>query len=143
MNHNDRFKCIVAGGRDFADYEHLKATLNLILCRKTNLEIVSGGANGADKLGERWAKENGHGIKIFPADWKMFGRFAGPFRNEEMAKYADGCIVFWDGKSRGTKSMIKFAKQYKLKLHIESYIDLPNSEQSAQECDATGDASSN
>jgi hypothetical protein len=51
--HDKRFRCIVAGSRGFNDYEHLKATLNLYLCLKTNLEVVSGGASGADKLGEK------------------------------------------------------------------------------------------
>jgi hypothetical protein len=120
-HHDKRFKCIVAGGRSFDDYEHLKATLDLYLCLKTNIEIVSGGASGADKLGERWANEKGIDIKLFPADWDTYGRAAGPIRNEEMAKYADACIVFWDGKSKGTLSMIESAKRYKLKLVIESY----------------------
>lgn len=62
------FRCIVAGSRSFNDYEFLKATLNLLLCiREQNhkIEIVSGGALGADKLGERWAKEKGHYIQRF------------------------------------------------------------------------------
>ncbi|UNY48937.1 hypothetical protein P9294_gp222 [Bacillus phage FADO] len=28
-----------------------------------------------------------------------------------MAKYADACVVFWDGKSRGTKHMIDLAEK--------------------------------
>ena len=35
-----------------------------------------------------------------------------------MAKEADACIVFWDGKSTGTKNMIDLAKKYKLKLRV-------------------------
>ena len=38
--------------------------------------------------------------------------------NETMAKEADACIVFWDGKSTGTKNMIDLAKKYKLKLRV-------------------------
>lgn len=32
-------------------------------------------------------------------------------RNRQMAEVCDYVICFWDGKSRGTKSMIEFAKQ--------------------------------
>lgn len=113
------FKCIVAGSRSFNDYDYLKSVLNLLLCLKKNLEIVSGGADGADKLGEQYAKEKGCKLKIFPADWNKHGKSAGPIRNEEMAKYADACIVFWDGKSKGTDSMIKLAKRHNLRLVVE------------------------
>ena len=49
--------------------------------------------------------------------WKL----AGLHRNELMAKEADACIVFWDGKSTGTKNMIDLAKKYKLKLRVINY----------------------
>lgn len=115
------FKCIIAGGREFDDYELLKTVCNMMLCLKNDVEIVYGGANGADKLGKEYAEEKGYSVKPFPANWTLHGKAAGPIRNEEMAQYADGCIVFWDGKSKGTKSMIDFANKYKLKLHIEYY----------------------
>jgi hypothetical protein len=126
------FRCIVAGSRTFDDYEHLEATLNLLLCLKDKVQIVSGGANGADKLGERYAKENGHEFKLFPADWDKHGKAAGPIRNEEMAKNADGCVVFWDGKSKGTKNMIDVAKRYNLKLHIEPMLNRITERKDAQ-----------
>lgn len=68
-------------------------------------EIVSGGASGIDALGEAWATRRQIRVKRFPADWKKHGRAAGPIRNREMARYADGALVLWDGKSRGSKNM--------------------------------------
>lgn len=38
-----------------------------------------------------------------------------------MAKYADAAIIFWDGKSHGTKSMIKLSKKQQLMLHVHKY----------------------
>jgi len=106
------FKVIVAGGRYFNDYELLKNKLDYILQNKLpNVEIVSGTAKGADTLGERYAKENNLGIHRKPADWDTFGKSAGYRRNAEMADYSDGCVCFWDGKSRGTKHMIDLAKR--------------------------------
>lgn len=119
------FRVIVAGSRTFYDYEFLKARLDRILSHITEpIEIVSGGARGADHLGERYAEERGYRVKLFPAQWSKHGRKAGPIRNEEMAKYVapnGGLIAFWDGISRGTKHMIDTAKQYNLKVRVIIY----------------------
>ena len=111
-------KLIVAGGRDFSDKEKLYFELDSI---EGITEIVSGNAKGADELGEKYAKERGIPVKLFPADWTKHGRAAGPIRNEEMAKYADALIAFWDGKSRGTKSMINLARENNLNVMIVNY----------------------
>lgn len=69
-------------------------------------EIVSGRAKGADTAGEEFAKEYHKVITPFPANWKKYGKAAGPIRNAEMADYADEALIIWDGKSTGSKSMI-------------------------------------
>jgi len=114
-------KVIIAGGRDFSDYDNLCQVCNKILSEQTNIEIVSGVASGADKLGERFAFDNGYPIKQFPADWDKFGKSAGYKRNAEMAEYADALIAFWDGKSKGTKHMIDLANDAKLKVRISYF----------------------
>lgn len=116
------FKVIVAGTRTFKDYDYLKETLDKILSKRLpNVEIVSGTAVGADKLGEQYAKEHNLNIKQFPADWNSYGKSAGPRRNKQMAEYADACVVFWDGKSKGTKSMIQFATELGLPIRVVHY----------------------
>jgi len=112
-------KVIVAGSRDFNDYETLKTVCDFMLSRQDEVEIVSGTARGADLLGERYAKEKGYSIKQFTPDWSK-GKSAGYIRNEEMAKYGDALIAFWDGKSKGTEHMINLAKKHglKVKIHI-------------------------
>jgi hypothetical protein len=77
----------------------------------TVTEVVSGCAHGADKLGERWAASLKIPVARFPADWDTHGKRAGFIRNSEMAEYADACIVFWNGTSKGTKHMIDIAKR--------------------------------
>lgn len=115
-------KIIVAGGRDFSDYELLKEKLDeLIGENKEDLEIVSGMARGADTLGVQYANERGYKIKKFPAQWDKHGKSAGYIRNEEMAKYGDTCICFWDGKSKGTKHMIDLSNKYNLNTKIIGY----------------------
>lgn len=115
-------KVVVAGGRDFDDYNLLKETLDHLLQKRLpDVEIVSGAARGADSLGERYAKENNLSVHRRPADWDRYGKSAGYRRNAEMAKYADACICFWDGKSRGTKHMIDLAEKEGLKVRVINY----------------------
>lgn len=114
-------RIIIAGCRDFNDYEKLKSETNIVLRFydiKTEITIVSGGCTGADNLGERYAKEYGIPLEIHPAEWDKFGNAAGPIRNEEMIKESDAVLCFWDGKSHGTLSLISLAKKYKKPLKI-------------------------
>lgn len=60
-------KVIVAGGRDFDNYNYLCKTLNNL--NFIISEIVCGCARGADSLGERYAKENNISVKYFSANW--------------------------------------------------------------------------
>ena len=113
-------KVIIAGSRDFNDYETLKKVCDFMLSRQDEVEIVSGTARGADQLGERYAREMGYPIKQFPADWSK-GKSAGYLRNEDMAKYGDALIAFWDGSSKGTEHMINLAKKRGLKVKVHKF----------------------
>ena len=120
-------RIIVAGGRDFTDYALLSQTLDAVLEKYIfyEVQIVSGCCRGADALGEQYAKEHGIPVKRFPADWLAYGKAAGPSRNRKMAEYAsegNGMLVaFWDGKSRGTASMIRLAEKYGLQIKTITY----------------------
>ena len=123
----DQARIIVAGGRDFTDYALLSETLDVILERYTlhEVQIVSGCCRGADALGEQYAREHGIPVVRFPADWQAYGKAAGPIRNRKMAEYAAECdgmlVAFWDGKSRGTASMIRLAEKYGLRIKTITY----------------------
>lgn len=115
-------KVIVAGTRTFDDYNLLRDKLDkLLVLLNGNIEIVSGGAKGADTLGEKYAKMKGYRLTRKEADWETNGKSAGYIRNEEMAKYADKCVVFWDGESKGTKHMIDLAKKNGLEVRVIRY----------------------
>jgi hypothetical protein len=103
-------KLAIIGSRDFGDYKLLCETLSPYL-PKINL-VVSGGARGADKLGERWAKENNIQTLIFYANWDKHGKAAGFIRNEDIIKNCDCVIAFWDGKSKGTSHSLSLAKKF-------------------------------
>lgn len=124
MGTTNVFKVIIAGGRDFNDYNLLKTKVDRILFNKKlthKICILSGKARGADSLGERYAKENSLEILEFPADWETFGKRAGVKRNAEMANEADALIAFWDGVSQGTKHMIDIATKKGLLVRTIRY----------------------
>lgn len=118
-------KVIIAGTRDFNDYAFLKKNVDYFLQginpNNEEIEIVSGNARGADKLGERYAKEHNLPVKLFPANWDKYGKRAGYLRNQEMANYSDVLIAFWDEKSKGTKHMIDIAKKQGLTVIVVGY----------------------
>lgn len=114
-------KIIIAGGRDFDDYQTLCRVCDHMLQNQKIIEIVSGTARGADSLGERYAKEHGYPIKKFPAEWSIYQKAAGYIRNKKMAEYSDALIAFWDGRSKGTGHMIDLAKTRGLKVKIHFY----------------------
>lgn len=134
-------RVIIAGSRLFDDFRYLESKCHTVfhsLSKEnilsghikediSNMEIISGTAKGADKLGEIFAVKHNIKIKRFPADWNTYGKRAGYIRNEQMAKYAISddnygvLIAFWDGESRGTKHMINLANKHGLKVYVFNY----------------------
>ena len=115
-------RVVIAGCRDYENYEQAKEFIDICLSnvRKENeIIIVSGGARGADAIGERYAKENGFAVEKYPADWEKYGKSAGPIRNKQMAEISDYVICFWNEKSKGTKSMIDYAKKLNKPVKIK------------------------
>lgn len=116
-----KMKVIIAGGRDFNDFNLLCEKCDKILSRQTDIEIVSGRAKGADQLGEKYARLRGYPIKMLPANWNLHGKQAGYIRNVEMAEYSDALIAFWNQESKGTEHMIDVARERNLLIRIILY----------------------
>lgn len=130
-----KVRIIVAGGRDFADYNLLFNSLMDVLTdleetntveNKSQIEFISGTCRGADVLGEQFAYNFEYSVKRFPAKWDELGKRAGYVRNCDMAKYASGAdigilVAFWDGISKGTRNMIDIAKRYGLGVKVVKY----------------------
>lgn len=119
-------RIIVAGSRGYNDYKQLESVLQKFINENPNRRfvIISGTANGADKLGERFGTEHGIEVRRFPAEWNKYGKRAGYLRNLQMLEYAmkaDGeavLMAFWDGKSKGTKHMITSAKKAGITVNV-------------------------
>ena len=118
-------RVVIAGCRDYGNYDEAKTYIDFCLSdirKKYEIVILSGGARGADAIGEQYAKENGFKIEKYPAAWETYGKSAGPRRNKQMAEACDFVICFWDGQSRGTGSMLEFAKQYNKPFRIKRIL---------------------
>jgi hypothetical protein len=116
-------KLIIAGGRDFTDYQTLLYAFTNFLHKqpKENITIISGMARGADSLGIQIAINMGLRLIEMPAEWDKYGKSAGYRRNEEMAKIATHALIAWDGKSKGTGHMIDLAKKHNLVIKQIDY----------------------
>lgn len=120
----NEFKLIVAGGRDFEDYDLLSLVLYSLAdhaLADKDISIISGKAKGADELAMIFAKEHGILCHTYPADWDMHGNKAGYIRNKQMGEFSDGLLAFWDGQSKGTHHMIKTMEDQNKWVHVVNY----------------------
>ncbi|MBR2293592.1 MAG: hypothetical protein IKA44_04735 [Clostridia bacterium] len=74
-------------------------------------EIVSGGVVGADTCAADYAKENGIMLTVFLPEYERYGRAAPIVRNKAIVDYVDQILAFWDGRSKGTQSVIRYAEK--------------------------------
>ena len=115
------FKVVVAASEAFNDYELLKQRLDFYLQNKTDIMIISGGVKGADGLGVRYALEKGYILKQVDTEKDRYGELAEAKRNERISKEADACIIFWDGLSLGTASLIENARKYHVPIKVVNF----------------------
>ena len=114
-------RVIVAGGRDVDALPQLPEVMEQYFDPKNDILVNGGCPTGVDAIALHYAV-NRHAVhQVFHADWDTHGKAAGPIRNREMAANADVLIAFWDGKSRGTKSMIDEALRHQLEVHVYFY----------------------
>lgn len=121
---SEPIRLCIAGSRTFDDYNQLVLEAKTFIVEEIktrNIIIVSGTARGADSLGEDFGKQFGMTIEEYPADWDQFGKSAGYIRNKEMAQVSDYALIFWDGKSKGTKHMIDLCNAFNVKIKIITY----------------------
>jgi hypothetical protein len=117
-------RIIVCGSRSWRDYETIRRVLSDLLDTRGLFTLVHGACpTGADSIARAW----GVGVvplEPHPADWKSLGNAAGPARNEAMAAAGAALLLaFWDGRSRGTKDMIRRAVAHGIPVRIVAPID--------------------
>lgn len=110
----------IVGSRDFHNYDVLETEVINFICSLSEdiVEIISGGAQGADTLAYRFAKENSIPIRVIFPNWTKHGKTAGMIRNLDIIKNCDYVMAFWDYKSRGTAHSIKVARDLNIPVKI-------------------------
>lgn len=101
----------IIGSRTFDNYLLMKKVIKEYFSVSSITKIVSGGAIGADTLGEKFADEFNIPKIIYIPDWARYGKQAGFIRNELIVKAADFIFCFWDNKSNGTRHSIELCKK--------------------------------
>ena len=105
-------KLLIAGSRTICDFD-----LSPYISDDIDV-IISGGAKGIDTIAEMYADKNKLSKLIIRTKYEKFGRSAPIKRNEEMVILSDKVLVIWDGKSKGTKHTIDFAKKHGKEIQI-------------------------
>ena len=81
-------------------------------------EIVSGGARGIDQCARRYAHKCGLKYVEFLPEYDKYSKAAPVIRNRSIVDYADEVIAFWDGRSKGTKSVIDYCDKIGKKIVV-------------------------
>lgn len=119
-------RVIVCGGRDYGknpdgsendvEMDFLFDFLADLLKKYPDLVIIQGEAPGADRLAKSWANFVKVPVVSFPADWKTYGKLAGPIRNLQMIQEGNAGLVVAFRGGAGTRNMIKQAMQYGIEV---------------------------
>lgn len=127
-------RVLVCGGRDYGDYLRLKDILDDVAREysihynpddnwlPTDITIISGKAKGADQMAIDWAVVNYASFEEYPAQWEIYGRRAGPIRNQQMLEEGKPDLVIAFPGGTGTAHMVKISKKAGIPVR-EVYYD--------------------
>lgn len=94
--------------------------------------VIHGAAAGIDSIAEQAAGRLSIPTSVFPADWKQYGKSAGPIRNEEMLRFLrrrmddghTGLVLAFHPNidaSKGTRHMTGIAKRAGIPVHLYAH----------------------
>ena len=113
-------KLAIIGSRSFKNKKYKDESLKSLQDEYIFDIVVSGGANGADAMGEQWANKQKIPTNIFYPDFKN-RKHAYHFRNRQIVEQSDVVVAFWDGSSTGTKYTMSYAKKIGKKVVVFKY----------------------
>lgn len=110
-------KILVCGSR----FWKKRRPIELALMKAKPDLVIHGESRGADKIAGDIAHAMGIVVCGVPADWKKFGKKAGPIRNQFMLDLnPDEVIAFHSDieNSKGTKDMVERARKKNIPVKI-------------------------
>ena len=111
-------RVLVCGGRDYPDQAKVNSVLTPLLEQFPDLEIIEGGATGADLLAKNWAHAKNVPVQTFPANWKLYGKRAGYIRNVQMLEEGQPDMVIAFPGGPGTGMMVNLADKANVSVRI-------------------------
>lgn len=112
-------KVLVCGDREGFDRRRMIERLAKL---PKGTVIINGCCRGVDQMADRIARLLGFGVERYPAEWKRFGRAAGPVRNKQMLAEGQPDLVLafhhHYERSRGTKNMVKQSREWGVEVEI-------------------------
>jgi YspA, cpYpsA-related SLOG family len=106
-------RVLVCGSHRYCDVDFLTTVLDDFHTLHSITTLIHGNAEKTDKAAGTCAIYKGIPVLSFPAQWKTYGKVAGPIRNLQMLEEGkpDFVIAFPIGDP-GTANMIKQAEEY-------------------------------
>lgn len=109
-------RLLVCGGRSYGYKENGNKDMDVfregakLIQSYCPTVIIHGGARGADEIAAFAADKYSIPVMRFKADWKRWGRRAGPIRNHDMLETGEPDRVLFFPGGRGTEDMVNRAK---------------------------------
>ncbi len=121
-------KVLVCGSRDWWPTELIDNALDYI-AKDDDIIVIHGCSTGVDSQASRWAAANRVVEWRFPARWSVFGKAAGPVRNQQMLDYGQPDLVLALAKptlatSRGTANMVSIARKAGIETRVVEWASL-------------------
>ena len=85
---------------------------------KSTTLILSGAANGVDRMARAFAQQHHIPIHEVLPDYGRYGKAAPLRRNDAIIDAADYVLALWDGKSRGTAYVIDRCRRLHKPLRV-------------------------
>lgn len=103
----------IVGSRNMNNHELFNQTMQeFISTYGVPSLVISGGADGADSLGEKWARKMNIPLTIYYPEWTKYGKAAGILRNTDIVQNCTHMIAFPSSKGKGTQDSIKKAQKF-------------------------------
>jgi hypothetical protein len=114
---------VVCGSRNWTNIDLIKEQILRIVETSLEITIWQGGATGADSIARRIAEDEGIDCVTVHANWKKYGKAAGPMRNAKMLELAKPSILlsFPKNGSKGTADMINRANKFPGSIHVRIF----------------------
>ncbi len=108
-------KVLVCGSRDFTDIKIIQVVLMGVYRFHPDIHVIHGNARGADLAARQFAEAQRWRTTPYLADWKMYGKGAGPRRNQRMLDEGKPNLVLAFvskplAESIGTSDMVRRAR---------------------------------